>query len=187
VNHLNFRSAGTGISGDHEVLSAIGLGIDVGDQSGAIMTKQSFLRRESSSRRDQRVRQVPAATELLVGVVAIAGWFAGSAIIVAWLTCLPWLVESASAAANVAATYAQSYSSAETKWPSSNTSRKGDRLVSSDAAADRHPIRPLTTKISKGEISKGEISKDGRKVPVGCEAAFSRLIAPANFSVRCLT
>jgi hypothetical protein len=30
--------------------------------------------------------QVPAATEFLIGVAAIAGCFAGNAIIVAWLT-----------------------------------------------------------------------------------------------------
>jgi hypothetical protein len=66
------------------------------------LAKHHFYRPGSNSPH----HQVPAATEFLIGVTAIAGCFAGSAIIVAWLTCLPWLVEAASAGVNVASAYA---------------------------------------------------------------------------------
>jgi hypothetical protein len=48
-----------------------------------------------------------------------------SAIIVAWLTYLPRLVEAASARVNVASAYAQTYLAAEMKPTVDNTSLKG--------------------------------------------------------------
>jgi hypothetical protein len=74
---------------------------------------------------NSQYHQVSAATEFLIGVAAIAGCLPVSAIIVAWLTYLPRLVEAASARVNVASAYAQTYLAAEMKPTVNNTSLKG--------------------------------------------------------------
>jgi hypothetical protein len=81
-----------------------------------------------------------------------------SAIIVAWLTYLPRLVEAASA---------QTYLAAEMKPNVNNTSLQGDRRTSGHATADRNHAGPPRMEVSKDEASK-KSSKGGRTLPVGC-------------------
>lgn len=102
----------------------------------------------------------------------IAAWFVGSAVIAAWLTCVPSLIGTSPANADTAGFPTIGFRSLE-----SNKALKGDRLVGTHS----------TIGIRAGEPLKADVSKSRRKIPVGCEAAFSKLTASANYSVRCIT
>ena len=56
-----------------------------------------------------------------------------------------------------------------------NSARKGDRLVSAHTTNEEVTAAPAAKK------------KRIAKIPVGCEAAFSRVIKSNNFAVRCVT
>ena len=56
---------------------------------------------------------------------------------------------------------------------------KGDRL-GSGKARERREVEPIGTKFAP--VSTGE-----RKIPVGCDPAFSRLVKFGNFTARCVT
>ena len=58
-------------------------------------------------------------------------------------------------------------------------SAKGDRL-GSGKARERREVEPIGTKFAP--LSTGE-----RKIPVGCDPAFSRLVKFGNFTARCVT
>ena len=58
-------------------------------------------------------------------------------------------------------------------------SAKGDRL-GSGKARERREVEPIGTK--SAPVSTGE-----RKIPVGCDPAFSRLVKFGNFTARCVT
>ena len=89
---------------------------------------------------------------------AISAWLVGSALIALALVCLP--IGSGPSSASVMAT----------SGTISNSALKGDRL-------SVHRV---------GAAPKSEVSKPGT-IPVGCEAAFSKLVRIGNFSSRCLT
>ncbi len=55
----------------------------------------------------------------------------------------------------------------------------GDRL-SSAKARERGKVEPIGTK--SPPVSAGE-----RKIPIGCDLAFSRLVKSGNFTARCVT
>jgi hypothetical protein len=98
----------------------------------------------------------------------IGAWLISSAIIAWTLAYLPILTGTSSASMLAAPIY----SSISLVGPTSNTALKGDRLPSTHAGA------------AKKETND---SNNGRKIPVGCEAAFSNLVAKGNFIARCLT
>lgn len=104
--------------------------------------------------------------DLLTGSIVVAGWLVASAIIAAWLTCVSWLVQVPS----TNATGVPLSSSSEIQSTTNNGALKSDRL-------DRSSVTQ----------SKMEIAGGGRKIPIGCEAAFSKLMARDNIPVRCLT
>jgi hypothetical protein len=57
-------------------------------------------------------------------------------------------------------------------------SAKGDRLISGKARERREgEVGTKTTAVSSGE----------RNIPIGCDAAFSRLVKFGNFTARCVT
>ena len=58
----------------------------------------------------------------------------------------------------------------------SNSVLKGDRLTSVQSRAS-----------VRVELPKVVTMRASRKVPIGCEAAFSRLVHSTNFSTRCVT
>jgi hypothetical protein len=108
-----------------------------------------------------------AAIETLAGNPVIAGCLIAGALIAAWLTCFWWLMQTPSSSANVAPVHAPS----EIQSARSSIALKGNRLDRANVTADR----------------KIEIVNGNRKVPIGCEVAFSRLVAKDNVPVRCLT
>ena len=56
---------------------------------------------------------------------------------------------------------------------------KGDRLTT-EKAGQRREVDVIGTK--SAPVSTGE-----RKIPVGCDAAFSQLVKFGNFTARCVT
>jgi hypothetical protein len=88
---------------------------------------------------------------------AIGAWLVGSALIAFALACLP-IGTGPSSASGMAIGH-----------PISNNALKGDRLPILRA------IQPKTE------------SSTSSKIPVGCEAAFSKLVHVGNFSSRCVT
>jgi hypothetical protein len=82
-------------------------------------------------------------------------------------------MQTPSSSANVAPVHASS----ETQSARSSIALKGNRLDRANVTADR-------TLHSRSKI---EIVNGNRKVPIGCEVAFSRLVAKDNVPVRCLT
>jgi hypothetical protein len=98
----------------------------------------------------------------------VGAWLIASAAVAGGLVYLPIPSGASSVAVNVAQSSAPILSVGTT----SNTALKGDRLPLVHAGA------------AKKESSD---SKVGRKIPVGCEAAFSKLVANGNFSARCVT
>jgi hypothetical protein len=108
-----------------------------------------------------------AATETLAGNPVIARYLIAGALIAVWLACFWWLMQTPLSSANVAPVHASS----ETQSARSSIALKGNRLDRANVTADR----------------KIEIVNGNRKVPIGCEVAFSRLVAKDNVPVRCLT
>ena len=108
---------------------------------------------------------IPARNPMIIGCL-IAG-----AIIAACLTFL-WLTRTPLSNANIAPVQALP----EMQLAQSTIAFKGARLDRANVTADRTFQSP----------SKIEASRD-RKVPIGCEVAFSRLVAKDNVPVRCLT
>jgi hypothetical protein len=97
---------------------------------------------------------------------AIGAWLVGSALIAVALACLP--IGSAASSASVIATSGRI----------SNSALKGDRLPARRAGG----LAPKTeTTKTKSETSKSS------NIPVGCEAAFSKLVRVGNFTSRCVT
>jgi hypothetical protein len=94
-------------------------------------------------------------------------WFLSSAAIACGLV-YPSILSGPSSASAVATS---SYSAAAARTVS-NTALKGDRLQSARTGAAR---------------KESNDSKNGRKIPAGCEAAFSKLVTNGNFSARCVT
>jgi len=107
--------------------------------------------------------------------VGIAAWLIGSAVIATWLVFVPFLIGT-SVASGMAGT-AHSYTPAALGSVESNKTLKGDRLFSAHIKAGNRDAEP----------AKADATKSRRKIPVGCEAAFSKLVASANFTVRCVT
>jgi hypothetical protein len=73
---------------------------------------------------------------------------------------------------------ARGFSTASVNSTVSNTASKGDRLTSS------HPNTPTPAAARPAQVT----AKHSGKIPVGCEAAVSRLIHSADLSARrCVT
>jgi hypothetical protein len=89
----------------------------------------------------------------------VSAWLVGSALIALVLACLPIGTGSSSASVIV------------TGGTISNIALKGDRL----------PARRVGGVAPKSENSKSST------IPVGCEAAFSKLVRLGNFSSKCVT
>ena len=111
-----------------------------------------------------------AAIEILARNPMIIGCLMAGAIIAA---CLLWLAQTPSPNANVASVHALS----ETQSEQSSIALKSNRLDKAKVVVDR----PFHSR------SKIEIVNGNRKVPIGCEGAFGRLVAKDNVAVRCLT
>lgn len=107
----------------------------------------------------------------------VGAWLLGSSVIAAWVVCLPLSTGTSKAGF-------ESYSFA-VRSTTSNSAVKGDRL-------DRVPMR---TEIGSGPGHRRSqppspgvpASSSRRKLPVGCETAFGKLVPPQNFSARCVT
>jgi hypothetical protein len=88
----------------------------------------------------------------------IGAWLGASAVIALGLACLPLVAGPSSASViTIGSTI-------------SNSALKSDRLT-----VPRTSVAP-----------KSEVSKPGA-IPVGCEAAFSKLVRVGNFTSRCVT
>jgi len=96
----------------------------------------------------------------------ISAWLVGSAIIALTLACLP-IGPGTSSASVIAASGTLSLSVGKT---TSNSALKGDRF----------PGR------RRGAAKRIEGGKPAT-IPVGCEAAFSKLVRVGNFTSRCVT
>ena len=99
-------------------------------------------------------------------------WLLGAAVLTAWTLVVLFPVGSS---LHVQATPHDS------AFVMSNTgvqSAKGDRLISGKAREHRNgEVGTKTPAVSSGE----------RNVPIGCDAAFSRLVKFGNFTARCVT
>lgn len=149
-------------------------------------------RQFSSPARGAAVSRVSAA---MTGEQFIAGaWLFAGAVIAAWMLCLllPVGMSPASASANHAASYSS------IALPVSNVARKGDRLDRIPARAEvggstqvivRSPAPNGGGQVGVEPVRRGSQpgSTSGRKLPVGCEPAFSKLATSQILSARCVT
>jgi hypothetical protein len=109
---------------------------------------------------------------LLVGT-----WLLSSAVIAAWVVCLPLSTGTSEAGF-------ESYSVAA-RSTTSNSAVKGDRL-------DRVPPRteigasPARSR-SQPESSGAPAPTSKQTLPIGCETAFGKFAASRNLSARCVT
>ena len=62
----------------------------------------------------------------------------------------------------------------------SNAAHKGDRLVPLHAGRAQNDA-------NHKDLQGGGAGSGVRKIPVGCESAFSKLLVSGNFSARCVT
>ena len=108
------------------------------------------------------------AAELLVGSSTV--WFLASALIVAWLTTVSWVMKPISASVHATPSLAKMEATV------SNAALKGDRLNSTYTLASR----------DRWGATRADAGKPG-KAPIGCETAFSKLVVGTTHSVRCLT
>ncbi len=77
---------------------------------------------------------------------------------------------------------ASGFSTASAGFPVSNTVSKGDRFTS------RHLNAAARTAARPERLTAKQSGKQSGKIPVGCEAAVSRLVHSADFSARrCVT
>jgi hypothetical protein len=114
-----------------------------------------------------------ATIEILARNPLIIGCLFAGAIIAACLTCFLCLTQTPSSKANLAPIHASS----EIQSAHSTIALKGNRPDRANVTADR-------TFHSRSKI---EVVNGNRKVPIGCEVAFSRLVAKDNVPVRCVT
>jgi len=106
----------------------------------------------------------------------VGAWLLSSAVIAAWMVCLPLSTGASEAGFD-------SYSGAVRS--TSNSALKGDRL-------DRVTVR---AEIGGGSASRGSrpalpgapASASERKLPVGCETAFGKFVVGGNMIARCVT
>lgn len=121
----------------------------------------------------------------------VSGWMIGSAAIVAAVICLPFSTGTSAAIMNVAQTHA----SVALKANTSNAALKGDRLdrIAAEAGGAKSMLArsPLKAADHSGADAVRERTEPAptshRKIPVGCESAFSKLVAAQNFTGRCVT
>lgn len=130
---------------------------------------------------------------LLVGV-----WLLSSAVVAAWVACLPLLTGTSQAGVDAASSY-----SVEVRSTTSNAARKGDRLDhvparteiggETRARSQSSPLQSSPLKAS-GRTGAGPVggqpqpaSDSARKLPLGCETAFSKFVASQVLSARCVT
>lgn len=108
----------------------------------------------------------------------IGAWLISSAVIAWGLACLPILAGTSAASVIVAPSYPPVLPARTT----SNSALKGDRIktMAPLSFSVRFGVQPL-------HVEPPHASKTDRKIPVGCEAAFSKLVANGNFSARCVT
>jgi hypothetical protein len=99
-----------------------------------------------------------SATRSQTRTGVIGAWLIGSALIAVGLACLP-IGSGSSSASDIAI-----------GGTISNSALKGDRM----------PV------LHAGVTPQSQSSKSS-KIPVGCEAAFSKLVRVGNFSSRCVT
>jgi hypothetical protein len=124
--------------------------------------------------------------------VFLGAWLIGSAVGAAWLASV-LLTGSSLAGADTAPSYLVS-----SQANVSNPARKGDRLDrvflrSEISGKTGLPARSSSLR-ADGQIGAASFrgqslpaSKSERKIPVGCETAFSRLVGSQKLSVRCVT
>jgi len=105
----------------------------------------------------------PVALEFLIGSGVIAGWFLASALLVAWLSVVAWMVSPLPTSVRTAAP------SAKIAAAVSRTAFKGDRLD--------FPRKTANPNLGTAKSSQA---------PIGCETGFSKLVS-AGFRVRCVT
>jgi len=105
----------------------------------------------------------PVALEFLIGSGVIAGWFLASALLVAWLSVVAWMISPSPTSVHTAAR------SAKIEAAVSRTAFKGDRLD--------FPRKSANPNLGTAKSSQA---------PIGCEPAFSKLVN-AGFRVRCVT
>jgi hypothetical protein len=135
------------------------------------------------------------ATRTLPREALIAAWLIGSALIAWTLVYLPTLAGASSANAVVALSRTPVLPAAY----GSNPAVKGDRLTRTNLKTDgavrqemsqrTAPPRPMPQSIGVrlGKEPARVESPLERKIPIGCDGAFSRLMAKGNFSARCVT
>jgi hypothetical protein len=125
-------------------------------------------------------RYLPSGTMKIAQVApkrirqVIAGAWLVSVAIVA--SCMLAVLFPLGPSFNLQATW---YESALVISSPSAQSAKGDRLRSGKVR-ERREVEPIGTK--SAPVSAGE-----RKIPVGCDPAFSRLVKFGNFTARCVT
>jgi hypothetical protein len=109
--------------------------------------------------------------------VFVGTWLLSSAVIAAWVVCLPLSTGTSEAGF-------ESYSVAVQSITSNSTFR-GDRLdrVPARTEIDAGPARGR----SQPESSGAPASTSKRKLPIGCETAFGKFVVYQNLSVRCIT
>jgi hypothetical protein len=106
--------------------------------------------------------------------VLLAAWLVITAIVASWMLAL--LFPLGPSFANFQATR---HDSPSVNSNSDGDSLKGDRLTSAKARG-RNEVEPIGTQ--SPPVSTGE-----RKIPMGCDLAFSRLVKTGNFTARCVT
>jgi len=105
-----------------------------------------------------------------IGQVIAGAWLVSVAIVASWMLAVLFPLGPSF---NLQATRHESALVISTQSP------KGDRL-GSGKARERREVDPIGTK--SAPVSTGE-----RKIPVGCDPAFSRLVKFGNFTARFVT
>lgn len=130
----------------------------------------------------------------LGGKGLVGAWLIGSAAIAWLLVCLP---VTATSSASVSAPRDASVLSRTT---TSNKALKGDRLdqpptrTEAEVRGETRVMARPSSRQAGSQIDAGAVHEPSqpaltsvRKIPVGCEVAFSRLVKAENFATRCVT
>lgn len=131
-----------------------------------------FAPRSHGSLARIRIVRLARRKSLFVGT-----WLLSSAVIAAWVVCLPLSTGTSEAGF-------ESYSVA-VRSTTSNSAFKGDRL---DRVAARTEIGAGPAGRRSQPAAPGvPASTSERKLPVGCETAFGKFVASQSLSARCVT
>lgn len=116
-------------------------------------------------------------------VIVTVAYALASAIIVLWMAYLPTLMGGLLTDLNIVPTHLSSASEGV------NRADKGDQFISAQFN-DRWSTFAEMTMQTLGENGVHariiDPAKDPRRIPVGCEPAFSYLVKTGNFSARCV-